>query len=160
MNTLVAQLEEELRKNAFIEVQDLIMPKFPGRSPEDKLRKLKSNLKRALSTKDDTSALINAYYMGKIINEEEDISARFKLRKTLTRHYETMALNIYDLFEPNPNLILHVYLFKPQDLRAMTRGNILLLRRTIEKNTLLADLAGAQRLEEEIVNSGSDAAEL
>jgi hypothetical protein len=66
------------------------------------------------------------------------------MKRKLTKHYQTMVDNTFDLFEFRPSQILRTKVISVQAIRAMKRSEILELR-----ELTLMTFAGAQNLGEE-----------
>ena len=136
--------KEDLQGTCPIEAEMLIPPYTEEMDREQQMKIAYVNLQRAIRLKSRILALINAYFLGKILASIESTTDRFLMKKKLTKHYQTMAENTYDLFEYNPSQILQTRLITVQAIRAMKRSKILELR-----ELTLETFAGAQNLEEE-----------
>lgn len=150
MDCPFAALENELRNGSSTEAGELSLPRIAGETLEEKLETVRRLLKRSLELKCRISALVNAYYLGKLLNQAEGVSKKYKLKKKLTTHYAVMAEYTYDIFEPNPYQILQTSLIDVQKIKKLKRKQVLQLRSSIESNVYI-NFAGAQNLEEEIV---------
>src|SRR2546429_4012493 len=76
-------------------------------------QKLKSSIKR----KDHLTALVNAYFLGKVLNETEGPRQEYQLKRELTSHYITMAENAFILFEVDPIQILRTTKLDIRDIQ-------------------------------------------
>ena len=158
MTSSFAAFEAELQNDVPMQVGDWLLPKIDADTLEEKLQVMQNFLRRSLEVNDRMSALVNAFYLGKLLHQAENISRKFGLKRTLTRHYATIAEYTYDIFEPNPYQILQTISMHVQAIKKLRRRQVLQLRRIVERNILLADFAGAQSLEEEIVTGDPTAA--
>jgi hypothetical protein len=127
-----------------IEVDPLIPPYQDEASLEKQVLRTFNCLRRSIKLRSRILSLINAYFLGKIFAGVESSTQRFLLKRNLTKHYQTMVENTFDLFEFNPSQILRTKYLNVQDLRKMKCAEILYLR-----DCLLDPFAGAQSLEEE-----------
>ena len=84
----------------------LVSPYEEGLENKQKVKFAYQALKRSIKRKDRMTALINAYFLGKVLNETEGPRQEYQLKKELTAHYITMAENAYILFEIDPVQIL------------------------------------------------------
>src|SRR3954447_4162968 len=80
----------------------LIPPYEEGQENKQKLKLAYQSLRRSIKRKDHLTALINAYFLGKVLNETEGSRQEYQLKRELTSHYITIAENAYILFEVNP----------------------------------------------------------
>jgi hypothetical protein len=103
-----------------------------------------NKLKQNIDRKQRVNALINAYYLGFII-DHSDICFNLNYRKHLTKHYREIVRATYDLFELNPRHILATKYLDVQKIRLIKKGELIQLR-----DKMLA-FDGAQALEEEVV---------
>ena len=136
--------QQDIQERNFENVGSLMPPYKDKASLEKKLEISYHCLQRSIRLKSRILSLENAYYIGKLLNEEESYTQRFLLKKNLTKHYQTMVENVYDLFEFNPTQILHTKYLNVQDIRRMKRSEVLYLR-----DCLINSFAGAQSLVEE-----------
>ncbi|CAB4414669.1 unnamed protein product [Rhizophagus irregularis] len=121
------------------EVGLLTPPYEEEASVERKILVTYNCLQRSIKLKSRILALENAYFVGKLLAEEESYSKRFLLKKSLTKHYQTMVENTYDIFEYNSFQILRTKYLNVQDIRRMKRTEVLYLR-----DCLIESFAGAQ----------------
>lgn len=127
-----------------IEVEPLIPPFQNEDNIEKQLLRTYNCLQRTIKLRSRILSLINAYFIGKILAGVESTTQRFLFKRKLTKHYQTMVENTFDLFEYNPSQIMRTKFLSVQDLRKMKRVEVLYLR-----DCLLDPFAGAQSLAEE-----------
>src|SRR2546429_9678145 len=77
-----------------------------GQENKQKLKSAYQSLRRSIKRKDRLTALVNAYFLGKVLNETEGLRHEYQLKRKMTSHYITMAENAYILFEVDPIQIL------------------------------------------------------
>ena len=87
-------------------------------------------LRRSIKRKDRLSALINAYFLGKVLNDVKGPRQEYQLKKELTSHYITMAENAYILFEFDPTQLLRTVELDIRDLRQTKRKDIVNIANT------------------------------
>ena len=124
-------IEQDLKET---EPQDIDFPPAPysdTNTLEEKVLIAYHCLQRSLRLKSRTLSLVNAYFIGKAINQEIDVYRKQALRRKLTHHYRIMVDNVYDLFEVNPLQMLRTKFVTVQEIRKMKRAQILFLRETI-----------------------------
>jgi hypothetical protein len=133
----------DLTTRSLLENRQLIPPFIEGLSKLEELKILIKELPRSVKLQQRRTALINAYYLGKILQEVDKADA-IKYKRQLTYHYQVMARYTYDLFESAPEQILHTQFISVQRIRSTPRKKLLQLR---EK--LLEFVVGSQILVEE-----------
>jgi hypothetical protein len=106
-------------------------------------------LSRAIQLKNRILALTNAFFLGLLLNEENSVSVKFRYKRKLTKHYQTIAEYTYDIFEPNPSHLLYTTTLNVQDIRKIKRNEILYLRNIVQDQKFKSIFDGAQNLEEE-----------
>lgn len=111
---------------------------------KEKFQSILKNLQRSIRLKSRTTSLINAYYLGKLLTNE-DFPENFKFKKNIPDHYERIARNTFDVFEFCPNALVRNNLFTTQVIRKLKRNEITRLREIVI-------FAGAQNSGEEVVN--------
>src|SRR5436305_15336647 len=85
----------------------LLIPSYEeGQGNKQKLKLAYQSLRRSIKRKDRLTTLVNAYFLGKVLNETEGPRQEYQLKRELTSHYITMADNAYILFEVDPIQIL------------------------------------------------------
>jgi hypothetical protein len=102
-------------------------------------------LLKSIRLKNRTLSLVNAYYVGKLLDELSTSSERFQYKKKLTAHYATIAERTFNIFEPCSTQIMKTSLITVQVIRKMKQSQVLELR-----NEMFI-FAGAQNLKEELV---------
>jgi hypothetical protein len=112
--------------------------------PREKFRFTLLGLKRSIRLKIRIMSLVNAYYLGYLI-ENLLPSERFNYKREISKHYEVIARYTYDLFEYAPKQILATKSLTVHDIRPLSRSKILILR-----DSLIA-FDGTQAIEEEVV---------
>lgn len=122
----------------------LISPYEEGQENKQKVKLAYQALRRSIKRKDRLTALINAYFLGKVINEVEGPRQEYQLKKELTSHYITMAENAYILFEIDPAQILRTTKLDIRDIRRTKRKDIVIIA-----NAKMNILVGTRNLEGE-----------
>lgn len=131
---MMDDLQEELQQALPLEIEQLVPP-FSIEDSRDKQFKAAHNaLRRSIKLKNRMLSLINAYYLGKILNEFETSTLKFQNKRKLTVHYAVMAEYTYDIFEPYPTKILHTTSISVQRIKKLSRTQVLLLRETVESS--------------------------
>ena len=90
------------------------------------------------------TALINAYFLGKVLNETEGPRQEYQLKRKLTSHYITIAENAYILFEVNPIQILRTIKLDIRNVRQTRKKDIVEIA-----NAKMNIFVGTQNLEGE-----------
>jgi hypothetical protein len=67
---------------------------------------------------------MNAYFVGKAISEEISTTQQFILRRNLTKHYQVMVDNTFNLFEVNSYQIIRTKYITVQDIKKMKHSEI------------------------------------
>jgi hypothetical protein len=126
-------------------IEGMIVPPYTDEMDrEQKIKISYQNLQRSIRLKQRIIALMNAYFLGRLLSEIESTTERFVIKRKLTKHYQTMVDNTFDLFEFRPSQILRTKVISVQAIRVMKHSQILELR-----ELTLVTFAGAQNLEEE-----------
>ncbi len=129
---------------------DLLMPPYTQtESKKNKIFITQRALSRAIQLKNRILALTNAFFLGLLLNEENSVSVKFRYKRKLTKHYQTIAEYTYDIFEPNPSHLLYTTTLNVQDIRKIKRNEILYLRNIVQDQKFKSIFDGAQNLEEE-----------
>ena len=85
-------------------IEGMIVPPYTEEMDiQEKVRISYLSLQRSIRLKQRIIALMNAYFLEKILSDIESTTDRFLIKKRLTKHYQTMVENTYDLFECNPS---------------------------------------------------------
>ena len=112
---------------ALPEVVDLMPPlNLDGLDSTMKVYAMMRLIKRALRVKNRKLALMNAFYLGRMI-EEDDI-VRAIARRKLTIYYFTAAIRTYYIFEECPEQIFrtrNTTLKKIKDLKSYEYGRLI-----------------------------------
>ena len=93
------EIQVELLEITPLNSGPLISPYEEEQEDKQKLKLAYQALRKSIKRKDRLSALINAYFLGKVLNDVESPRQEYQLKKKLTSHYITMAENAYILFE-------------------------------------------------------------
>ena len=158
MDRSFATLETEFQSDLIVEIRELPLPRIEDETLGGKLETVRQLLRRSIELRDRVPALVNAFHLGKLLNQTRNATTKSKLKKNLTSHYATVAEYTYDIFELNPCQILHTSSISVQTIRRLKRRQVLRLRNIIENNVIYNNFAGAQNLGEAIV-TGDPAAE-
>src|SRR3954447_3109465 len=100
------EIQAELLEIFLTNAGPLIPSYEEGQENKQKLKLAYQSLRRSIKRKDCLTALVNAYFLGKVLNETEGPRQEYQLKRKLTSHYITMAENAYILFEVDPIQIL------------------------------------------------------
>ncbi|SRR6266480_347580 len=122
----------------------LIPPYEEGQGNKQKLKLAYQSLRRSIKRKDRLTALVNAYFLGKVLNETEGPRQEYQLKRELTSHYITMAENAYILFDVDPIQILRTTKLDIRDIRRTRKKDIIDIA-----NAKMDILVGTRNLEEE-----------
>lgn len=126
---------------------DLPLPPYQGEDEfEIKFTWTLKNLQKSIRRKQRISSLVNAFYMGQLLDQILSASERLRFKRKMTSHYAIMAEKTYDLFELYPELIMKTQILNVQAIRTLKRPQIEEIR-----NEMMI-FAGATNLEEEPVN--------
>ena len=110
----------------------LIPPYQPDQNIEEKLKDTVKALRRSIGLKDRLMSLVNAYHLGKLINEAESTTICYQRKRKIERHYCTMAEYTYDIFEIDPSQLLGTSTINVQQIKRLRRTQVLQLRRILE----------------------------
>lgn len=80
-------------------------------------------LRRTIKTKSRIIALMNAYYLGLVL-DEMDFDESHKFRKKMSQHYLAIVTKTFDLFEPYPTQILTTKILSTTEIRLIDRPDI------------------------------------
>ena len=150
-------VEQELRNILPLEFM-ISLPTPPYTSDMNIVEKLKVTqkaLKRSIELHERITSLMNAYYLGKLFDDSEEISEKFRRKNKAKRHYAIMAEHVFDIFEPDPLQIYQTLTLNVQQVKKFKKSKILRLRSIVETNVQIS-FAGAQDLGEEIVTLEND----
>ena len=95
-----------------------------GQRNKQKLKSAYQSLRRSIKRKDCLTALVNAYFLGKVLNETKGSRQEYQLKRELTSHYITIAENAYILFEVDPIQILCTTKLDIRDVQRTRRKDI------------------------------------
>src|SRR3954452_18194659 len=102
----------------------LIAPYEEGQENKQKLKLAYQSLRRSIKRKDYLTTLVNAYFLGKVLNETEGPRQEYQLKRELTSHYITIAENAYILFEVDLIQILHTTKLDIRDVQQIRKKDI------------------------------------
>src|SRR5579862_2266903 len=139
-SNLMEVYKKEMEEIASLGLGKLIPPYQPDQSVEEKIKDTKIALRRTIGLKDRLMSLVNAYYLGKLINEAESTSLKYKRKQKVETHYSVMAEYTYDIFEMDPSQILETSKIDVQGIKKLKRSQVLQLRKIIE-NKLYVNLS-------------------
>ncbi len=140
----VEEIQAELLEVTPLNPEPLIPPYEEGQEDKQKLKLAYQALRRSIKRKDRLSALINAYFLGKVLNNVEGPRQEYILKKELTSHYITMAENAYILFEFDPTQIFRTINLDIRDIRRAKKKDIVTIA-----STTMNILVGTRNLEGE-----------
>jgi hypothetical protein len=103
----------------------------------EKIKVTQKALRHSIELNSRLTSLINAYYLGKIFNESESTSAKFKNKQKTSKHYATMAEYMYNIFECDPSQIYQTTSLTVQQVRKFKKKQVLKLRGIVEDNILV-----------------------
>src|SRR4051794_6751834 len=110
----------------FLTNAGLLIPLYEeGQGNKQKLKLAYQSLKRSIKRKDRLNALVNAYFLGKVLNKTDSPRQEYQLKKELTSHYITIAENAYILFEVDPIQILRTIKLDIRDVRRTRKKDII-----------------------------------
>ena len=139
-SNLMEIYKKEIEEIASMGSGKLIPPYQPDQSVEEKIKETKIALRRTIGLKDRLMSLVNAYYLGKLINEAESTSLKYRRKQKVETHYSVMAEYTYDIFEMDPSQILETSLIDVQGIKKLRRSQVLQLRKIVE-NKLYVNLS-------------------
>src|SRR5215211_6647929 len=87
-----------------------------------------ASLQRNTKLKERTMALLDAYFLGKLLNSISDRWARINYCRMVTTHYRTMAENAFDIFEGCPDQIQRTQVIDVQRLQKLPRQIVKIIR--------------------------------
>ncbi len=135
--TLYDTIREDICNVLPDEITDLMPPYLENMTFDQKFQTTYISLKRTIRLKSRLLSLTNAYYLGKLLNSLIT-SQRYEYNRLLTPHYQVMAENTFDLFECHSRQITGTTYVTVQQLRMLSRPDVLSLR-----NILVEHFAGA-----------------
>jgi hypothetical protein len=119
-------------------INSLIPPYNDDLADNLKFLSLYKNLRRAVKLKARLKSLKYAFFLGQFMDSLLTNAEKTLYRQQLTRHYESLASKVFDLFESQPNQILKTKFISVITIRSLKRDEIVYLR-----NELIS-FAGAQ----------------
>lgn len=131
-SNLINQIQQELQVELPFETGDLQPPYNDNLSFDEKFKVTYRELRRSIQLKNRLLSLINAFYLGKLLNEIESTHDRFQYKRRLTNHYMRIAENTFDTFEVKPTAIFNTITLTAQIMRKITRPNIIQLREFLQ----------------------------
>jgi len=134
-----ADITKDLQRMEPTDVPTIISPYSRTDTFEEQFNLTYASLQRNNRLKSRILALLDAYFLGKLLNETPDRTTRVKYNRKLTTHYLRMAENTFDIFEFHPEQIQRTQTIDAQRLRKLPRHIVRNLR-----DTLLMTFAGAQ----------------
>src|SRR5947199_10060992 len=102
------EIQTELLKIFSTNSGPLLLLYEEGQGNKQKLKLAYQSLRRSIKRKDCLTALVNAYFLGKVLNETEGPRQEYQLKRELTSHYIIMAENAFILFEVDQIQILRI----------------------------------------------------
>src|SRR3954447_5920115 len=118
------EIQAELLEIFLTNAGPLIPSYEEGQGNKQKLKLAYQSLRRSIKRKDRLIALVNAYFLEKVLNETEGPRQEYQLKRELTLHYITMAENAYILFEVDPIQILCTTKLDIKDVQQTRKKNI------------------------------------
>ena len=85
-------------------------------------------LKRSIKLKLRINTLIYAFYLGKLINEQDLMVNHLDYYSILSQHYIRLAKATFDIFEPHPDQIAKTKIISLRNIRFLSRSSIIILR--------------------------------
>src|SRR5437588_12282608 len=138
------EIQVELLEITPLNSGPLISPYEEEQEDKQKLKLAYQALRKSIKRKDRLSALINAYFLEKVLNDVQGPRQEYQLKKELTPHYITMAENAYILFEFDLTQLLRTVKLDIRDIQRTKRKDIVNIA-----NTTMNILVGTQNLEGE-----------
>ena len=96
------QIKAELLEISSLDLDEIYPPYRYEDTEKQKIIATLHTLRKSIKRKDHLLPIINAYYLGKILDNTLILTEEYRLKKELTLHYITMATNVYLLFENDP----------------------------------------------------------
>ena len=88
-------------------------------------------LKRSIKLKLRINTLIYAFYLGKLVNEQDFIVNRLDYYSILPQHYIRLAKATFDIFKPHPDQIAKTKIISLRNIRFLSRSSITILRNAL-----------------------------
>ena len=102
-------------------------------------------LQRRTKSKNRIMSLVNAFYLGKILDEINNRTTRYRYIHQLTTHFYKISSNTYELFKDFPERIGQTTTISVQMIRKLKRPELEQIQ-----EEMVEFLIGARNLEEEI----------
>src|SRR5436305_11579066 len=138
------EIQTELLEIFSTNPRPLLPPYEEGQGNKQKLKLAYQSLRRSIKRKDRLTAVVNAYLLGKVLNETEGPRQEYQLKRELTSYYITIAENAYILFEVNPIQILCTTNLDIRNIQQIRKKDIVNIA-----NAKMSILISTQNLEEE-----------
>jgi hypothetical protein len=145
---MTSELEQEFEQYLPFNSDVPIPPYTNEMDLKTKIKVTQKALRRSIELRNRLTSLINAFYLGKLFNEFESVSEKFRNKQKVSKHYATMAENMYNIFENDPSQLYQTTCLTIQLVKKLKKKQILRLREIVEKNSQLS-FDGAQNLGEE-----------
>lgn len=145
---MMSELEQEFEQYLPFNSDIPIPPYTNEMDLQAKIKVTHKALRRSIELRNRLTSLINTFYLGKLFNESESVSEKFRNKQKVSRHYATMAEHMYNIFENDPSQIYQTTSLTIQLVRKFKKKQVLQLREIVDKN-IQAGFDGAQNLEEE-----------
>ena len=131
-NRLIDLLTQDLQLELPFENGDLIPPYDEAAPFDEQFKNTYAALRRSIQLKERLNSLINAYYIGKLLNSLETKAQQFRYKQKLTNHYTRMSENVFDIFEHQPIKILGTFYITAQIARKINRSQVKQLREIVQ----------------------------
>lgn len=132
-------LVEDLQRTEPVEVPPIIPPYNEMDTFDIQFNATYGSLQRNARLKSRTLALLDAYFLGKLLNGISDQLTRLNYRQMISDHFQRMAENTFDIFEYHPEQIQRTEIADIQRIRKIPRPIIRTLREIV-----LSSFAGAR----------------
>src|SRR3954451_14915153 len=110
----------------FLTNSELLISSYEERQEnKQKLKLAYQSLRRSIKRKDCLTTLVNAYFLGKVLNETEGFRQEYQLKRELTSHYITIAENAYILFEVDLIQILRIIKLDIRDVQRTRKKDVI-----------------------------------
>ena len=138
---MMNSLTDEQIKAELLEISPLDPKIYPPFRYEDtekqKIIATLHALRKSIKRKDRLLPILNAYYLGKILDDALTSTEEYKLKKELTLHYITMATNVYLLFENDPQQIMRTKRITVQDIKKLKKPKIRQFKSEVQEELFL-----------------------
>ena len=137
-SSVMENYKKEIEEISLLGTGKLIPPYQESQSIDEKILATQIALRKTIRNKDRLMALINAYYLGRLINESESTSVRYQRKRKINTSYCIMSEYTYDIFEMDPSQLLGTSNINVQGIKKLKRSQVLALRRIIEEKVYTA----------------------